>query len=120
MSISDNLKQLRTKYNLTQMEFGKIAGVTDKAVSSWEKGNSEPRMGALQRIANRFGINVIDIISDENTSSISQPNEVLLMNLYRQLNGEGQQRVIDYTEDLVSSGRYSEKNDHSEMVGKDA
>lgn len=49
MDIKDNIKALRIKYKLTQTELGKIAGVSDKAVSTWEKGNALPRMGALQK-----------------------------------------------------------------------
>jgi len=65
MSISDNIKELRTRYNLTQSELGEIAGVTDKAVSTWENGTAEPRTGALEKIAAHFGIRKSDIISDD-------------------------------------------------------
>lgn len=64
MSIADNIKRLREKYGLTQSELGAIAGVSDKAVSSWEKGNANPRMGALEKIASHFGISKADIIDD--------------------------------------------------------
>lgn len=36
MSIGSNIKRLRESYDLTQADFGKIAGVSDKAVSTWE------------------------------------------------------------------------------------
>ena len=36
MSISKNIKKLRLEHNLSQKEFAKIAGVSDKAVSTWE------------------------------------------------------------------------------------
>ncbi|MGR5992029.1 helix-turn-helix domain-containing protein [Bacillus paranthracis] len=56
MSIGKNIKKLRDKHNLSQKEFGEIAGVSDKAVSTWEKGLKEPRMGAIQKIADHFEI----------------------------------------------------------------
>lgn len=37
MSIADNIKKLRETYDLTQSQLGKIAGVSDKAVWTWEK-----------------------------------------------------------------------------------
>lgn len=40
MSIADNIKRLRETYGLTQSELGAIAGVTDKAVSTWEIGRA--------------------------------------------------------------------------------
>lgn len=62
--IAKNIKKLREKHNLTQKEFAEIAGVTDKSVSAWETGQKEPRMGAIQKIADHFGILKSDIIEE--------------------------------------------------------
>jgi transcriptional regulator with XRE-family HTH domain len=64
VSIKDNIKRLREIYGLTQEQLAEIAGVTDKAVWTWENGNSEPRMGAIQRIADHFGLLKSNIIED--------------------------------------------------------
>lgn len=64
MSIGENIKRLREQYGLSQTELGKIAGVSDKAVSTWETGQKTPRMGAIQRIADHFGLKKSDIIED--------------------------------------------------------
>ena len=66
MSIADNIKRLRELYDLSQKDFGKIAGVSDKAVSTWERGDKIPRMGgAIQKIADHFNLEKSNII-DEN------------------------------------------------------
>lgn len=64
MSIADNIKLIREKFNLTQDELGAIAGVSGGAVSTWERGTAEPRMGAVQRISDRLNISKADIVSD--------------------------------------------------------
>ncbi len=64
MSIADNIKALRKKYNLTQAQLGDIAGVSDKAVWTWENGTAEPRMGAIQKMADYFDIKKSDIVDD--------------------------------------------------------
>lgn len=64
MPISENIKTLRRRYGLTQQELGEIAGVSGKAVSTWELGVKEPRMGAIQRIADHFAISKSSIIED--------------------------------------------------------
>ncbi|PEQ66571.1 LexA family protein [Bacillus cereus] len=78
MSIGKNIKKIRDKHNLSQKEFGEIAGVSDKAVSTWEKGIKEPRMGAIQKIADHFGILKSDIIEDHDSkvthARFNQPN----------------------------------------------
>ena len=64
MGIPENIKKLREMYNLSQKDLGIIAGVSDKAVSTWEKGLKEPRMGAIQKIADHFGLQKSNIIED--------------------------------------------------------
>lgn len=73
MSIADNIKRLREKHNMTQAEFGEIAGVSDKAVSTWENGTAEPRLGAIQKIAQHFNITKGSIIEDDIPSSTGLP-----------------------------------------------
>ncbi|HHX72889.1 MAG TPA: helix-turn-helix domain-containing protein [Clostridiales bacterium] len=68
MSIAENIKKLREDHGLTQRELGIIAGVSDKAISSWERGSKEPRMGAIQRLADHFGIKKSDIIDGTPTT----------------------------------------------------
>lgn len=75
MSISENIKNLRLKYNLSQKELALIAGVTDKAVSTWEKGTKEPRMGTIQKIADHFGIRKSDLIEDSNMLPLTPRDE---------------------------------------------
>lgn len=62
MTIGDNIKALRERFDLTQAQLGEIAGVSDKAVSTWENGANVPRMGAIQKIADYFGIPKSEII----------------------------------------------------------
>ena len=38
MSIAENIKKIRLEHELSQADLGKIAGVSDKAVSTWELG----------------------------------------------------------------------------------
>lgn len=64
MSVADNIRRLRQKHGLTQKEFGAIAGVSDKAVSTWEKGLKDPRMGAVGKLAEYFGIPKSAILDD--------------------------------------------------------
>ena len=74
MNTGTNIKLLREKYNLTQLQLGEIAGVSDKAVSTWEKGLKEPRMGAVQKIADYFGTTKSRIIEGENGSNAVRIN----------------------------------------------
>ncbi|MBQ6582212.1 MAG: helix-turn-helix transcriptional regulator, partial [Mogibacterium sp.] len=61
---------------------GSIADVSDKAVSTWENGVGEPRMGAVRRIADHFGISVSEILdsASANDPQSPDPKVVLLAN----------------------------------------
>lgn len=45
MSIGERIRSLREAQGLTQQQLGEIAGVSDKAVSTWENNANIPRMG---------------------------------------------------------------------------
>ena len=65
MTIADNIKRLRDQYGLTQADLGEIAGVSDKAVWTWENGTATPRMGAVQKLADHFGITKSSIVDED-------------------------------------------------------
>lgn len=71
MGIPDNIKRLRATHGLTQSELGKIAGVSDKAIWTWENGTAEPRMGAIQKIADHFNIKKSDLIEEHTEQSLT-------------------------------------------------
>lgn len=72
MSIRQNIIKLREQQNITQEELAKIAGVSRGAVSQWEGGFSEPRMGAIQKIADHFHILKSNLIEDNGMDNTSQ------------------------------------------------
>lgn len=73
MIIGKNIKKIRDKYDLTQKELADIAGVSDKAVSTWENGIKEPRMGTIQKIADYFGIQKSNIIEADGLDYLFAP-----------------------------------------------
>lgn len=73
MAIGDNIKALRTQHGMTQLELGRIAGVSDKAVSSWESGLSIPRMGAIEKMASYFHVPKSIIIDGTNSADTTIP-----------------------------------------------
>ena len=108
MGIKENLKALRKQHNLSQQELAKIAGVTDKAISTWESGTRIPRMGAIQKMADYFGLQKSDIIEDNSRilsgdgstwthareSEGNESDSQLLQNAKRDLSPEDYRMVI--------------------------
>lgn len=114
MKISEKIYRLRTENDLTQVQFAKIAGVSDKAVSTWERGEKEPRMKPLQKICAYFGIDInqfadagTDIYSVEKPTPVSEdgpsdPVIAQIMDIVRQLSPETQIRCLEYFESLLA------------------
>lgn len=71
MTIAKNIKLLREHYDVTQRELADIAGVTENAVSKWENGYAEPRMGAIERIAACYGLKKSNIIEEDGLRAIA-------------------------------------------------
>ena len=65
MMVGESIRKLREDNDLTQEQLGEIAGVSSMAVSQWENGRAVPRMGAIQRMADYFGIPKSTIMGDE-------------------------------------------------------
>ncbi len=64
MSIGENIKRIREQHDLSQADLAKILDVSEQAVSSWETNARTPRMGVIQKIADKFDILKSNIIED--------------------------------------------------------
>ena len=52
---------------MSQEELAKALGVTYQAVSTWETGKRQPRMGAIEKMSVLFGVSKSYIIGEEET-----------------------------------------------------
>lgn len=59
------ISELRKEKNLTQRELADQLGVTDKAVSKWERGLSYPDISLLSKLARIFGITTDELLNGE-------------------------------------------------------
>lgn len=59
----NRLCELRRAHGYTQQKLGKMLGVSNKAVSKWENGESMPRLQMLDKIAECFDISVDELLT---------------------------------------------------------
>lgn len=57
-SFSERLKELRLEKGLGQVALAKELGVGKSVISLWEKGQCEPTLGNLIKIADYFGVSL--------------------------------------------------------------
>lgn len=70
------IREARIKKNYTQSELGDLLGVTNKAVSRWEKGESFPDVGVLENLSSILELKIQDIVKG-NIESEEDDKEVI-------------------------------------------
>lgn len=59
------IREARIKKNYTQSELGDLIGVSNKAVSRWENGDSFPDIGVLENLSGILDVKIQDIVVGE-------------------------------------------------------
>ena len=66
------IKEARINKNYTQSELGDLLGVTNKAVSRWENGDSFPDVGVLENLSAILDLRIQDIVTGETEKKTRQ------------------------------------------------
>lgn len=115
MIIGERLRALREKRNLTLEEIGNYVGVNKATVQRYESGNIDIRRNIAIKLSEILQTNPSYVMgwSDESSSAYFQKYNYNLSDIekkiiddYRSLNDEGQEKIVVYVDDLVSSGKY--------------
>lgn len=57
MTVGDRIRKIRDKTGLTQTGFGELVGLEQRTISDYERGVSQPGVGRLYLIAEKFNVN---------------------------------------------------------------
>ncbi len=81
------IAECRKKANLTQMQLAEKLGITDKAVSKWERGVAMPDTSIMLELCEILCISVNDLLTGEkiNMENNNQKNEQLLLDMAKEL-----------------------------------
>ncbi|MEJ7542624.1 helix-turn-helix domain-containing protein [Staphylococcus intermedius] len=96
-SFSSNLERLMNKRDMSDSDLAALVDVNRTTVTRWRKGIRSPKLDKLPEIANVFGVEPLDLISESNNQEvIAKINDVS-----SQLTPPRQKRVLDFaTEQL--------------------
>ena len=77
---SERIQALRKEYDLTQSELGKQLGVSNRAVSKWENGISNPQIEIIYKMCKMYGKDLdfffekpVAVLSEENAKNKAMP-----------------------------------------------
>lgn len=114
-----NLRELRKQKGLTMKQLGTELGMAESTVSLYETGKRNPDVQTLIRFADFFDVSLDSLCGRDfytDGSMLSEKDQMMLQAM-EQLNEEGQDKVMEYIDDLLSSTKYI-KMHKTGMVGK--
>mgnify|MGYP002515853669 CR=1 FL=1 len=109
MGLGENIKKFRIAYGMDQKELGKALNVSDKTISSWECGRTEPKMGMVEKVAEVFGVKKTDIVEGQVYETYSNP-EAFEYAWHKAGGGRHPIQLSDHEYELVISYRYADKH----------
>ena len=71
------IQTLRREQDMTQTQLGEKLGVTDKAVSRWERGVGFPDISLLEPLAQTLEVSVVELIRSERMEEKELPTETV-------------------------------------------
>lgn len=96
------LLELRKSKNLLQREIAFACGITTAAYGSYEKGDREPTLETLSKLADFFGVTVDELLGRTpqlfDDARVERPE---VLDLFEQLSAAEQQQVIGYMKGLI-------------------
>ena len=81
------IAERRKKANLTQMQLAEKLGITDKAISKWERGIAMPDTSIMLKLCDILGISVNELLCGEkiDMENNNQKNEQLFLDMAKEL-----------------------------------
>lgn len=128
--IGIRIKDRRQELSMTLQDVASEVGISKSTVLRYENGSiGNIKLPVIEAIARSLQINPayllgksneksVNLLSNqamktayayEKSTSLDEPSQLLLSN-YEQLNDEGKEKLISYSNDLVDTGRYLKEN----------
>ncbi len=122
MNIGKIIRDARIKKGYTQEQLGEIMGVQKSAIAKWENGRVvNIKRDKLKKLAEVLSIQPYELVAPDSIVSNSEQNlssdELQLLNMYRQLNDQGKEYVL---QTVTMATHVYTKNDSSSNVENSA
>ena len=119
------LYKYRREHSMSLAELATTVGVDENKVRQWESSPYECiTFPELNKVAEVLQIDLMELLPDEDDpldrcvadsrsiwdSKPCDPSQKLLLKNYNALNKIGKEKLIDYSDDLVCNGKYTDKN----------
>ena len=112
MNIGENIKYYRMLNNMEQKELAERLHLSNKTISSWECGRTEPNIGMIESLADVFGVSKSNLIDGAAAASEKNDTSTALeqrLSIYAKLlNEKGIEKLFERAEELRQMGYVKE------------
>ncbi len=93
----NNLRRYMENKGVDQSCIVAALGFSASTVSDWVTGKKYPRVDAMQKLADYFGVLLSDLTSEDDGAELRKltPTEQELISIFRSLNDKGQDMIIN-------------------------
>lgn len=91
---AERIRELRLRAGLTQQQLGSQLGVSAVAVGKWERGQTQPDIHSLTRMADIFDTTIDDLCDRTVPPTVDAPNIQVMTRAFRQLTAEEQEKYL--------------------------
>ena len=74
-----NLRAIRENAGLTRKQFGQLFGLSERQITSYENGETDPRLEEVERIADYFSLSIDELFGRTTAYSPAQPTAPLCL-----------------------------------------
>ena len=119
----DKLKEMKEAADLTTHEIAFLSKIPEPTLEKiFAATTKDPKLETMRQLVHFLGYTLDDLEDRPLPTKKNSPleegglseSELRLVALYRQLNQEGQEKLLDLADDIVSSGKYI-KSDSSKL-----
>lgn len=101
MEFHEQLRNLREDKNLTQEQFANLIGIAKTTYIGYEKGEREPRLSELKKMAQLLGITVSQLCMETDSHNVEE-GLVLMFEAVKQFNAEELKTFSNLVEAMVT------------------
>lgn len=117
--ISNRLKEAMQERGFRQADVVRISGIDKGQLSAYLSGRYKPKQDNIYLLAKTLNVSEAWLLGYDTPMQRAHPSPASpapdppdqLLVLYNSLNADGQRKVIEYTDDLVRSGKYKKDRD---------
>ena len=102
-NFSANLKDIRVSRNLTQKDLAEIINVSDRTVSSWEAGRTEPSLDMVDKLSEALRCHNSDLIGVGHIVYEPSDEKAQLIALIEQMDRQTIHHLLGYSRYIVQN-----------------